>query len=607
MRWWASANGRIVAYRPGTTTRKETKELQDKQFPPAYKFFQNELRVSCGLVFIGDKLVIPKNMREWVIQVAHGDHASTAKMAEITENVYWPNKARDLERRAHGCDVCFRAGKNLISKLPSTRKKPLGRLPRPKCPNEQIQADFLDPFLDERGKTKHVIVAVDNCSKYIWSKVTKHCSSKSAIKFLTTVVEETGTPKELKTDNATAFTSRDFKQFTDTHHIKHSFCTPYVHNAIGTVERNLRTLQDYMKVYLVNKPNLKPAVHRATLTILKIVSKCTGKTPFESHFGGKLRTVLTNIVDLENGAKDIVENLYDLRGNHLAQNSYPASQLKQKEFDCKYGRSCSDKDLEHERLKRAVSTKFFVVRNHQRKGLESKFEQLPKRTVTETEHTVSDGQRTYHKKDIADVTSLVLNSPSLFQGKLHVDTKFKKIGRTKGGKFGKRGEPGVESDERKKGLGPQKQPVDLTNDSDPQISPQTQQHAGFTSSEEETGSTEVSECAPLSKYRRTNFSASSTGPTETRLKSASGSPKPTVNTMPSPESNPSDLELYETAQLFDEDPSQASTCIPLPPANPSNPDQTAQLTEGSKIIPRRSKRLPKLKPPNWYGPIPYTK
>ncbi len=127
-----------------------------------------------------------------------------------------------------------------------------------------------------------------------------------------------------------------------------------------------------------------------------------------------------------------MENLYDLRGNHLAPNSYPAS---------------SDKDLEHERLKRAVSTKFFVVQNHQRKSLESKYEQIPKRTVTETEHTVSDGQKTYHKKDIADLTSLVLNNPSLFQGKLHVDTKFKKIGRTTGEKFGKRGEPGVESDE----------------------------------------------------------------------------------------------------------------------------------------------------------------
>ncbi len=150
---------------------------------------------------------------------------------------------------------------------------------------------------------------------------------------------------------------------------------------------------------------------------------------------------------MEKGAKDIVENLYDLGGNHLAQNNYPATQLKQMEFDRKYGTSCSDKDLELERLKRAVSIQYLVVKNHQKKSLESNFEDVPRKTVTETKHTVSDGVKTYHKKDIADITQIVLKNPSLLQGKLTVDTKFKKIGRTKGGKLGKRGEPGVESDE----------------------------------------------------------------------------------------------------------------------------------------------------------------
>ncbi len=246
-------------------------------------------------------------------------------MAEITENVYWPNKTRDLEQRAQDCVVCFRAGKNLHPNLPTTHKNPL---PRPKRPNEQLQVDFLGPFINDKGKKRHVIVAVDNCSKYIWSQVVKHCSTKSAIKFLWNICEEQGIPHEIKTDNATAFTSREFKNFVARNRIKLTLCTPYVHNAIGTVERNLRTLQEYMKVYLTEKNNLKQAVRRATLLIRKTISKSTGKTPFEIHFGRKHRSLLINVIDLENGAKDIVENHYDLRGNHLAQNNYPASQLK---------------------------------------------------------------------------------------------------------------------------------------------------------------------------------------------------------------------------------------------------------------------------------------
>ena len=188
------------------------------------------------------------------------------------------NKTRDLEKRAQDCVVCFRAGRNLHPNLLSTHKNPL---PRPKNPSEQIQIDFLGPFTDEKGKKKHVIVAVDNCSKYIWSNVTKHCTTKSATKFLTSVFVDNGLPYEIKNDNATAFTSRAFAHFIDSYKVKHPFCTPYVHNAIGTVERNVRTLQDYMRVYLIQNNNLKQAVRKATQTICKTISKSTGKTPFD--------------------------------------------------------------------------------------------------------------------------------------------------------------------------------------------------------------------------------------------------------------------------------------------------------------------------------------
>ncbi len=276
--------------------RQALLDRKTHQIPAAYTLFEDELRVLRGLIFVGDKLLIPKSMREWVIQVAHGDHVSATKMAEITENVYWPNKTRDLEKKAQDCVTCFRAGKNLHPRLPTTHKNPL---PRPKTPNELIQIDFLGPITNEKGKKKYVIVAIDNCSKYTWSKVVTHCSTKSVIKFLKAYFEDNGLPAEIKTDNGAAFKSNEFANFLADLSIKLTFCTPYVHNAIGTVERTLRTLQDYMKVYLIEENNLKKAVRRATTTLRKTISKSTGKTPFEIHFGRKPRSVLTNVIDLE--------------------------------------------------------------------------------------------------------------------------------------------------------------------------------------------------------------------------------------------------------------------------------------------------------------------
>ena len=61
-----------------------------RQIPAAYKLYENDLKVSLGSILIGDKIVIPKSLREWVKQVAHGDHATSHKIMEITQLVHWP-------------------------------------------------------------------------------------------------------------------------------------------------------------------------------------------------------------------------------------------------------------------------------------------------------------------------------------------------------------------------------------------------------------------------------------------------------------------------------------------------------------------------------------
>ncbi len=258
------------------------------------------------------------------------------------------------------------------------------------------------------------------------------------------------------------------------------------------------------------------------------------------------------------------------------------------EFDRRYGKNCSDKDLENERLKRAVSIRYFVVKNHNKKGLESSFDQSPKATVTETKHTVSDGRKVYHKKDIADVTQIVLNNPSLLQGKLTVETKFKKIGRTKGGKFAERGDPGVESDEvpvvaQKKKKTTANQPIDLTEDTPPNVNMPIPVSPGFTSSEAE--STEASETAPLAHYRRTpsaqtnNETAVEAGPTNTSVnnqRSPTPSPTPTVVIRPTPPPPP---------------PIICHTAL-------RNLQQTTHCLHELKCQNRQ--------PRSWYGPVPYT-
>ncbi len=305
-----------------------------KQILSSYKLFENELRVSMGIIFIDDKIVVPRSLREWVLQVDNGDHASLHKMVSITEQVYWPGKRQDLEKKAQDCIVCFQAGKNLITNIPKTEKN---SLPPTKTVNEEIQFDFLGPINNEKGHKRFILVAIDNCSKWIWTKVSKACNTKTAIALLNRII----------------------------------------------------------------------------------------------------RNVFNNLLNLANPGRGILENVYDLDGNHLAQNSYEPDLISRMVFNRTHGRSASTEDLNKELLKCQVSNKFqyFVVKNHSRKGMESRFELTPHKVVSETMHTVSDGVKTYHKKDVANVTKVVINNPKFFQGKIKYDTKYKPQGRDGTGKF----------------------------------------------------------------------------------------------------------------------------------------------------------------------------
>ncbi len=52
--------------------------------------------------------------------------------------------------------------------------------------------------------------------------MTKLCRAVEAAKFVEDIIESDGVPKEVKTDNATAFKSEKFRTLTNKFRIKHS-------------------------------------------------------------------------------------------------------------------------------------------------------------------------------------------------------------------------------------------------------------------------------------------------------------------------------------------------------------------------------------------------
>ena len=72
-----------------------------------------------------------------------------------------------------------------------------------------------------------------------------------------------GLPQISKTDNGTAFTGREFRDFCKSSNIKLKYGTPYIHTPTGLVERSIKTLNENLRTKLGEGYNINEALNRS--------------------------------------------------------------------------------------------------------------------------------------------------------------------------------------------------------------------------------------------------------------------------------------------------------------------------------------------------------
>lgn len=110
------------------------------------------VRVSDGLLYVGDRLVIPRHgpLREQLFRLAHdamGHFGSEKSYTTLRNSYYWPNMRRDLEPLyVPSCEVCQR--NKSLTRRPAG---PLHPLPVPDARGDSIAMDFVGPLPDDDG------------------------------------------------------------------------------------------------------------------------------------------------------------------------------------------------------------------------------------------------------------------------------------------------------------------------------------------------------------------------------------------------------------------------------------------------------------------------
>ena len=88
--------------------------------------------------------------------------------------------------------------------------------------SDSINIDHVGPFITSKLKNRHILVIVDNLTKFCILYAVKNVEAKTTIKKMEDFVNMYGPPSRIIADRGTSFTANEFKGFCFKHGIRHS-------------------------------------------------------------------------------------------------------------------------------------------------------------------------------------------------------------------------------------------------------------------------------------------------------------------------------------------------------------------------------------------------
>lgn len=200
-----------------------------------YMQVKDELTVTNTVILKNNRIVIPAELQEKVINIAHEGHQGLVKTKSmLREKVWFPFMDRLVDQKVKACLPCQIA-------TPVITREPLQMTTLPKGVFEQVSIDFAS--VD--GET--LLVLIDDYSRFPMVEPVSTTSAAAVIPKLDQMFAFCGTPEVVKSDNGTPFNSEEFHRFAKELGFQHRKVTPYWPRANGEVERFVRSLKKAVK------------------------------------------------------------------------------------------------------------------------------------------------------------------------------------------------------------------------------------------------------------------------------------------------------------------------------------------------------------------------
>ena len=249
-------------------------EVTDIAMP--YYSVRSLLTLDNDLLFKDNQLVVPSSMRDEMMDCAHKSHGGIgACLRRMRECIFWPGMSKNMKERISTCEIC-------LSHADSQMKEPIIQHDIGETPWSKIGADLCELH------GRMLLVVTDYYSNFISVKRLNSTTTTAVSKQLMELFSVHGIPKIIMTDNATQFSSFEFKSFTSELDIEHITSSPHYPQSNGKAENAVKTV----KRLFSRCRDSGYSEYLALLDFNNTPTEGVGLSPSQRLFGRRCRTSL---------------------------------------------------------------------------------------------------------------------------------------------------------------------------------------------------------------------------------------------------------------------------------------------------------------------------
>ncbi|XP_053403100.1 uncharacterized protein K02A2.6-like [Mercenaria mercenaria] len=240
-----------------------------------YYSVRDELSVDNGIIFRGDRCIIPKSMRREILDQLHSHIGIEGCLKRARSCVYWPNITSQIKDFISKCDTC----QSLERKQ---SKEPLISHSIPDRPWAKVGTDVFT------FDGNDYLVTVDYFSNFFEIDRLYETTSKEIVAKLKQHFAMHGIPERVISDNASVYKSEKFKSFSRKWDFTHVTSSARYPQSNGKAENAVKTAKRIMKK--AKHSHTDPML--ALLNFRNTPQQATSYSPAQQLMNRKTRTLL---------------------------------------------------------------------------------------------------------------------------------------------------------------------------------------------------------------------------------------------------------------------------------------------------------------------------